>query len=166
MGFTPFAPVDASIGATRWTMRRFTRPINYRPLLSEESQPVMSTNRRHCLQLLAHLDALVSEKHVTRAAEKMDIGQPAMSGALARLREMFNDPILVRTGAGMEPTERALMLTRKINEAMRLIEDAINRDDRVDLSEATGNVRVMVSAGIVALLLPRLLQGIRAPSLN
>jgi len=104
----------------------------------------------------------VSEKHVTRAAEKMDIGQPAMSGALARLREMFNDPILVRTGAGMEPTERALMLTQKINEAMRLIEDAINRDDRVDLSEATGNVRVMVSAGIAQLLLPRLMQEIRA----
>jgi LysR family transcriptional regulator, mexEF-oprN operon transcriptional activator len=126
----------------------------------------MTTNRRLYLQLLAHFDALVTEKHVTRAAEKMGIGQPAMSGALSRLREMFNDPILVRTSAGMEPTERALLLAQQINEAMRLIEDAISHEESVDLLEATGHYRILASEGIAHLLLPRLMRIVRSKAPN
>ncbi|WP_322003822.1 LysR family transcriptional regulator [Paraburkholderia tropica] len=126
----------------------------------------MAINRRLYLQLLAHFDALVTEKHVTRAAEKMGIGQPAMSGALSRLREMFNDPILVRTGSGMEPTERALLLAQQINEAMRLIEDAVSHDGSVDLQEADGHYRVLASEGIAHLLLPQLMRLVRAKAPN
>ncbi|MCA9641315.1 MAG: LysR family transcriptional regulator, partial [Myxococcales bacterium] len=56
------------------------------------------------LNLLLALDALLSEQHVTRAAQRMGLSQPAMSNILARLRQQFGDPLLVRTAAGMEPT--------------------------------------------------------------
>ena len=59
------------------------------------------------LNLLVYLDVLLREKNVTRAAEELGISQPAMSNGLKRIRELFSDPILVRTSDGMTPTERA-----------------------------------------------------------
>ena len=59
------------------------------------------------LNLLVYLDVLLQERNVTRAAESLGISQPAMSNGLRRLRELFDDPLLVRTSNGMSPTERA-----------------------------------------------------------
>jgi hypothetical protein len=50
------------------------------------------------LNLLVTLDALLAERNVTRAAERLSLGQPATSAALRRLRRMFGDPLLVRRG--------------------------------------------------------------------
>ncbi len=58
------------------------------------------------LNLLVYLDVLLREQNVTRAAEQLGITQPAMSNGLRRLRDLFNDPILVRSSSGMKPTER------------------------------------------------------------
>ena len=62
------------------------------------------------LNLLVYLDVLLRERNVTRAASYLGITQPAMSNGLRRLRELFDDPLLVRTSEGMTPTERALEL--------------------------------------------------------
>ena len=62
------------------------------------------------LNLLVQLDALLGEAHVTRAASRAGVTQSAMSRALARLRELLGDPILVRTGRGMILTARARAL--------------------------------------------------------
>ena len=62
------------------------------------------------LNLLVYLDVLLRECNVTRAAEELGISQPALSNSLRRLRDLFNDPILVRTSDGMTPTDRALEL--------------------------------------------------------
>ena len=62
------------------------------------------------LNLLVYLDVLLRECNVTRAAEELGISQPAMSNSLRRLRDLFDDPILVRTSDGMTPTDRALEL--------------------------------------------------------
>lgn len=59
------------------------------------------------LNLLTVLLVLHREGSVSRAAERLHLGQPAVSGALARLRTMFNDPLFVRTAKGMAPTPRA-----------------------------------------------------------
>lgn len=59
------------------------------------------------LKLLRAFVVLMSEKSVSRTAERLGISQPATSHALARLRELFQDPLLLRTRAGMVPTERA-----------------------------------------------------------
>jgi len=72
---------------------------------------------RFDLNLLIALDALVHEKNVTRAAERVFVSQPAMSAALQKLREYFNDQLLVRVGRDMELTPRGLSLVEPVREA-------------------------------------------------
>src|SRR5689334_1650282 len=55
------------------------------------------------LNLLVALEALLSERHVTKAADRIGLSQPAMSNALGRLRALFGDELLVRTATGMKP---------------------------------------------------------------
>jgi DNA-binding transcriptional LysR family regulator len=62
------------------------------------------------LNLLKALDALLAEGSVTRAAQRLNLTQPAVSGMLARLRERFDDPLFVRGQHGIVPTPRALQL--------------------------------------------------------
>jgi LysR family nod box-dependent transcriptional activator len=71
-------------------------------------QPLLS---RLDLNLLVSLDALLTERSVTRAAERLHLSQPALSASLARLRTHFNDPILARRGNMYELTPLALRLT-------------------------------------------------------
>jgi DNA-binding transcriptional LysR family regulator len=71
--------------------------------------------RRFDLNLLVAFDILITERSVTAAARRMGVGQPAMSSALARLRDMFGDPLLIRTSAGMQPTGRALDLVEPVS---------------------------------------------------
>lgn len=59
------------------------------------------------LNLLLHFDALMSCRSVSRAAEQLEISQPAMSAALSRLRRLFNDPVLERVGGVWQPTHKA-----------------------------------------------------------
>ncbi len=67
-------------------------------------------NSKYDLNLLIVFELLMEERSVTRAAERACLSQSAMSHALARLREMLQDPVLVRGKNGMKPTERALSL--------------------------------------------------------
>src|SRR5499425_2228730 len=77
--------------------------------------------RKLDLNLLMAFQVLVRERSVSRAAERLLLGQPAMSGALARLRDVFQDEILVRTGRGMEPTAKALALAAQLTPALEAI---------------------------------------------
>lgn len=70
----------------------------------------MSDIRTLDLNLLKAFVILLDECNVSRAAKRLSITQPAMSGVLNRLRESFNDPLFVRVQHGMQPTERALQL--------------------------------------------------------
>ncbi|XPF93280.1 LysR family transcriptional regulator [Colwellia sp. RE-S-Sl-9] len=67
------------------------------------------------LNLLKSLQALLSERHVGRAAKRMHLSQSAMSHTLSRLRNTFNDPLFVRTAKGLEPTARLLALSGDLN---------------------------------------------------
>lgn len=66
------------------------------------------------LNLLKALDALLAERSVTRAAERLNLTQPAVSGMLARLRDSFDDPLFVRGQRGIIPTPRALQLAEPL----------------------------------------------------
>lgn len=80
------------------------------------------------LALLLALDVLLTERNVTRAAERLNISQPAMSAQLARLRDLFDDPLLVSSGRRMVPSARALSLQeslhRKLLDISQLIRDS------------------------------------------
>jgi DNA-binding transcriptional LysR family regulator len=84
------------------------------------------------LNLLKAFDALMTERAVTRAGQRVGLSQPAMSGALVRLRELFRDPLFIRTQTGMEPTLRATELALSVQNALRLIEDALKSTAEFD----------------------------------
>lgn len=81
--------------------------------------------RRLDLNLLVALEALLTEKSVTRAAAKLNITQPAMSGALARMREYFEDPLVIQVGRHMELTPYAQTLVAPIHDIIMRIDSAI-----------------------------------------
>lgn len=74
------------------------------------------------LNLLRALDALLDERNVTKAARRLALTQPAVSGMLTRLRESFGDPLFVRTQRGIVPTERALELAVPLKQVLSDIE--------------------------------------------
>lgn len=122
---------------------------------------------KHDLNLLVALHALLSERHVTRAASAVGTSQSAMSRALGRLREMFDDPILVRTKAGMVPTARALALYPEVEELLARIREVI-RPARFDPRAAVGAVRIAAPDIVSYMLVPPLLQRLarEAPGLD
>ncbi len=74
------------------------------------------------LNLLVAFDALMSEGSVTRAAARLSVGQSAMSSTLARLRKLFDDPLLVREGRGLVATPLAESLAKQVREVLDQIE--------------------------------------------
>ena len=78
------------------------------------------------LNLLVALDTLLAERNVTRAAERLTLGQPATSAALRRLRHMFNDPLLVRRGRVMELTPLAQALVAPVREILQGIDGLLS----------------------------------------
>lgn len=73
------------------------------------------------LNLLVAFEALMEERHVTRAGERVGLAQPSMSSALMRLRALFGDELFVRSASGMQPTAKALALTQPISDALAQI---------------------------------------------
>lgn len=77
------------------------------------------------LNLLVVFDALMRERHVTRAAQSIGMSQPAFSNALTRLRDRLSDELFVRSSSGMKPTPWALELSGPISRALSDIENAL-----------------------------------------
>lgn len=88
------------------------------------------------LNLLKAFDAILTEGAVTRAGNRIGLSQPAMSAALVRLRDLFEDRLFVRTPGGMEPTARARELAGPIQRALRDIEDALRNSPEFDPARA------------------------------
>src|SRR5262245_4096735 len=114
------------------------------------------------LNLLVALDALLSEQHVTRAADRIGLSQPAMSNALARLRHLFQDELLVRTATGMQATARALELAEPTRQVLRQVERVFERDAGFDAATSARTFTIRLSDLLGLLLLPRLLEDIGA----
>jgi DNA-binding transcriptional LysR family regulator len=82
--------------------------------------------RRIDLNLLATLDVLLTELNVTRAAQRLNLSQPSVSVQLARLREIFGDPLLLPGPRGMQPTARADELRLPLRQALDALESAVS----------------------------------------
>ena len=85
------------------------------------------------LNLLITLDVLLAEGSVARAAQRLRLSPSAMSRALARLRAVTGDPLLVRAGRGLVPTPRALELRRQAGRIVEEAEALLRPVDRLDL---------------------------------
>ncbi len=120
------------------------------------------------LNLLVYLDVLLRERNVTQAAAQLNLSQPAMSNGLRRLREAFNDPLLVRTSDGMTPTERALELEPLVRDILSNVDKALQPTTDFSPADATRTFRIMASDYAESTLLPALLAKLRkqAPGIS
>ncbi len=106
------------------------------------------------LNLLLALDALLLERNVTRAAERLCLGQPAMSASLARLRKHFDDPLLVRDGRGYVLTTLAESLVEPVRAAVVASEAVLG--GRQDFDPATEHrTFTIIASDYVSLVLLR-----------
>ena len=111
--------------------------------------------------MLVYLDVLLREKSVTKAANHLGITQPAMSNVLKRLRDLFQDPLLIRTSEGMTPTERAIDLEPMVRSLLTQVEYVVQPKDTFDPSKSTRLFRIMASDYAESTLIPRLLRRLR-----
>jgi len=106
------------------------------------------------LNLLVSLNALIEEANVTRAAARLNVSQPALSAQLARLRHLFQDPLLVpsRSGRGMTPTARALELRVPLELALKEIETIVKRPPAFDPLTAERTFAIAASDNATVIL--------------
>lgn len=109
------------------------------------------------LNLLVALDLLLSERNVSRAAERMHMTQSAMSNALARLRDYFEDPLLVVVGRRMELTPRAESMRHSVRDIIVRVESAISADTAFDPRHSTRQFKILLSDYSISILMPKAL---------
>ncbi|MEJ2863696.1 LysR family transcriptional regulator [Actinomycetospora flava] len=114
------------------------------------------------LNLLVAFDVLIAECNVTRAAERLSVGQPAMSASLARLRKFFDDPLLVREGRSLTPTPTALELVGPIRDALDTIESTVRATREFDPRTDSRTFALMASDYVLLVLLQPLLAQLEA----
>lgn len=123
--------------------------------------------RKLDLNLLVIFDALMTERHVTRASERVGLSQPAFSNALSRLRGYFNDDLFVRGPDGMRPTARALELADQVHAALGAIDAALD-PSQFDPAMARRRFTIETNDYTVSVILPGLIARLRteAPGID
>jgi len=109
------------------------------------------------LNLLVAFDALLAERSVTKAAARVGLGQSAMSHNLARLRQLFDDELFVRSPEGMRPTPRALALADRVRVALSDIEALVTRADEFDPANTERTFRIALPDSVEMLIGAKLL---------
>ena len=105
------------------------------------------------LNLLVAFHALLEERNVSRAAERLNVTQSAMSASLKRLREAFGDELLVRSGRNMVPTATALELAPRIAAQLLDLRSLISSGTAFDPATSTRRFRIAASDYIATVLL-------------
>lgn len=112
------------------------------------------------LNLLVVLDALLRERHVSRAAATLNMSQPAVSHALGRLRAQFDDPLLVRDARGMALTGRGAALREPVAHAVEAVRTVVDTQ-RFAPKTAQRSFRLAMSDYSAAIILPKLMRRLR-----
>ena len=118
------------------------------------------------LNLLLAFEALLEEQNVGRAATRIGLSQPAMSNALARLREVFNDPLFQRTSRGMRPTTRALELAGPVRHGLSHLRAAFAERPRFDPAGSARSFRIAMTDYAELVLLGPLLRNVARTSVS
>lgn len=123
---------------------------------------------RYDLNLLPVFIALMEERNVTRAAERLGITQPALSNALARLRDMLQDPLFIRERYGMQPTERAMTLAPGITAAVASLDELILGQQAFDPATAERQFTLAPNSYAEFVLMPAIVARLqdRAPGIQ
>lgn len=117
--------------------------------------------RKIDVNLLLCFDALCTERHVSRAAERVQVSQPAMSAALMRLRAIFNDPLFLRTSHGMVPTSRCAELVEPVRSILAQISDVITPRNLFDPALSDATFSVVATDYVQLIVLPPLMKRLR-----
>ena len=113
------------------------------------------------LNLFIVFDAIYTEANLTRAGQIVGITQPAVSNALARLRETFNDPLFVRTAQGMVPTPMAQNIIGPVRNALQLLRVSVQESRTFNPAQANKTFRISMTDLTEAVMLPPLFQRLR-----
>lgn len=117
--------------------------------------------RKFDLNLLIVFEALMTECHVTRAAKRVYLSQPAVSHALNRMREELGDPLLVRTEKGMQPTPRALQMLPAVQQALKLLEATLSPPQPFDPAQSERRFVIAATDYFELVLYPHLVARMR-----
>ncbi|WP_305518634.1 LysR family transcriptional regulator [Pseudomonas sp. Q11] len=117
--------------------------------------------RRADINLLVVFETMMHERNVTRVSEKLFLGQPTISSALARLRLMFDDPLFIRSGRLMEPTSRAREIFSNLSPALDGIAAALSRCQTFEPATSEATFHIGLCDDVEYALLPELLRRLR-----
>lgn len=109
------------------------------------------------LNLLVAFDHMLNLRSISRAAEKMNMSQSAMSNALTRLRDYFDDPLLVQVGRRMELTPKAESMQHSVRDILVRIESTISSDAEFNPARSNRRFRILLSDYTMTVLMPRAL---------
>lgn len=120
------------------------------------------------LNLLIAFDVLVDEGSVTRAADRLNVSQPAMSASLARLRDYFGNPLLVQQGRRMIPTAEAIALQRELKPLLGRLDQLLAISTMFDPAVSDRTFRICASDYMVAVLFNRVISRLQqaAPAIR
>lgn len=118
------------------------------------------------LNLLVALDVLLDERSVSRAAERLNVSQPAMSASLSRMREYFADPILQVHGRRMVPTAHALRIQPRLKALLRDADLLVSESSVFDPATSDRRFRIGTSDYVLAVLLSALARDLAASAPN
>lgn len=120
------------------------------------------------LNLLVAFEALMEERHVTRAGQRIGLAQPSMSSALTRLRALFGDELFVRSASGMQPTARALALAQPISDALAQIRATLAPTATFDPATARRRLTIAATDYGDLIVVPPLVEALRreAPGID
>jgi DNA-binding transcriptional LysR family regulator len=111
------------------------------------------------LNLLVIFEAVYSTGNISRAADRLSMSQPAVSNALARLRELIDDPLFVRAARGVEPTSKTREMINPVREALGLIgRNLDNKAIDIDLSTYKRIFRVIIVDTLEPIIMPTLVR--------
>lgn len=113
-------------------------------------------------RLLRAFLVLMAERSVSRAAVRLDMSQPAISHLLAKLRSVFDDPLLLRSRGGMTPTNRALELEGRVRDLLAGYEQLTKPVSQFEAATSTRRFVVTAPEYAEHLLMPNLLRHLRA----
>jgi DNA-binding transcriptional LysR family regulator len=113
------------------------------------------------LNLLRLFDAVYRTRNVSRAAELLDLTQPAASQGLSRLRALVHDPLFMRAAGGVQPTPRAERLAGPVRQALATLEEALGEAAAFDPARAVRSFRIHMSDIGESRFLPELMAALR-----